>query len=207
MAVANPPTMTPDEIDEWRARGADIPAKQLDTVRGYAKTWASTIGAFVGITTIITVITARDTLVKLPLLLQVLIGALLLLSLVAAAVALDQGVRAQIGPLVPTPNTPDGIRDWFKNEPDRAVTAIKVSRWSTIASLGSLAMAIFLIWLGAAQLPPQAFLAAQSTGISVACGVLATEKASGAVVLQPKAPYPTVGVVDGTKLTKVDRCP
>jgi hypothetical protein len=201
--------MSPEEIDAWRARGADLPEKQLDTVRGYAKTWASTIGAFVGITTIIAAIAARDTLIKLPLWLQCCIGALLGLSLVAAAVALDRGVRAQVGPLAPMPYTPEGIRDWFENEPGRAVDAIKQSRAATIVSLLALAAAIYLTWIGAARLPPatQWFLGMQPTGGAVACGRLATEPASGAIVLRPRGPYATVPVADGTKLTKVDRCP
>jgi hypothetical protein len=198
--------MPPSEQKKYESIAKGLRDKQIARLRDYAKTWAGTISALAGVSTVITAVSARDALVKLSPPLQVFIGCAFALAIVLAVIAVMRAVRAQIGELAPQLDSTNNIRDYMQTEPAAIAAAIKMSRLCALLSPIAFLVAIYATWYGTARLPSQAYLYPQATGAAI-CGTITRDATSGAVALKPSSPLPTIAVSDPSKLAKIDACP
>lgn len=198
--------MPAEEQEKWLKVGNDLKDAQLARVRDYEGKWASTIGALTGVSSIITVLTARDTISRLSGWYQLLIAILMLIALTAATAAVYLASRAQIGDLRPILIAPRTIRDYSISEPFLAADAIKKSQGASLLAVILLVAAIYVTWLGSTTIPERTFLYTQGNPEHVTCGELGRGLDNVSVVIK-QTDAPPVTVIDGSKLIKIDRCP
>jgi len=200
------PPMSLAEQLKYQQIANQLEAKQIDQLRDYAKTWAGTISALAGVSSVLTALSARDTLVKLPAVLQFVVGAVLLIGFAASVYAVKCAVRAQIGNLRPITNAPRDVQEYMDDEPPAIVKAIHESQVGTVVALISLVLSILFLWVGTVHPPSQAYLYPQAPDV-LGCGVLTKDATTGTIALKPSGGVALVPITDTSKITKVDYCP
>lgn len=191
----------------YQAIGLQIARNQIDQLRDHAKTWAGTISALAGVSSVITALSARDALIKLPILWQIIDVLLLIIALAFIVLAVERAVRAQIGNLAPITSDPRAIQDYLASEPQSIRNAIIDSQRATLIALGAFVAAILIVWAVSTPAKPQTFLYPRSAPDGIVCGVLVVDTATGRVSLKATGAIPAIVVMDAAKLTKVDACP
>jgi hypothetical protein len=216
----------PAALDPAQIAAANVEEQKtaLDQVREAAGKWAGTISALISISSIVTVLTARDTISKLDPWWQWAIGTLLVAALLCAAGAVFLAVRAEVGdlkifdkPSPPNEELATRLARHVDNEPADAARAIRGSQ-----ALAALAFLLFIsgivvTWVGTAKAPAPAYLVTKAaptplpgasvtaTAGPVICGRLTTDAGNGQSSLITKSGT-LVPVTDPSSLKAVDSC-
>jgi hypothetical protein len=193
------------DLRNWEQIAVQLPTHSLQPIRDAARSWATTLSALVGISTVIGLVQGRDSFSKLASGTQIAFAVALFVTLAAAVVAIYSAGIASQGKPYRGWNDARSIRDWYNKEVDNAVASLKRSWFLSGVAVVALVVAILINWFGPVQ--PNAgmsVLVVQKLG-SVVCGTLQKDKA-GNLVLSNDG-QPSISLNDITSITVVSSCP
>lgn len=172
-------TATPDDLASALAIQDDL-QHGLERVRKAADSWRTGLLAVLALIGTVTVVKGRESFASLAPVAQVLVGAALLLALLAGAVGSYRAMRAAFGE--PGIRKTQGVLLWDQKDAADAVHQLRAAKWDFFLALPYLALAIALTWYGPeAAADPLALVRADRAGTHV-CGLLVRGDQTGITI-------------------------
>ena len=199
-----------DQWERWEERANDLSFNELSRIRASAEKWMTTIGALAGLTTILALLQGSDRIGKLDVLPKVLVIILLLAALAAAAWAIFTGALAAQGSPDPDKaiiNDPDIVRNWYRQEAEKAARQLRNSRRAALAAVFLLGLGTALSWLWPAPAPSSPQTAAILQDGSVVCGELERDANGALSIKAPGSASKPVALTGVASMTAIAKCP
>lgn len=202
MAVGGPVNA---DLRNWEQIAVQLPTHSLQPVRDAARSWATTLSALVGISTVLGLAQGRDSFSKLAFGTQLAFALALIIALTTAVAAIYSAAIASQGKPYKGWNDAGSVRNWYNKEVDNAVANLRRSWFLSGIAVVTLAAAILINWFGPLQQNAGvSILAVQKSG-SIVCGTLQKEKAGNLVI--SKDGQPSIYLNSTTSFTIVSSCP
>jgi hypothetical protein len=188
-------------------------ADSLERIRTGADKWRIGLATLLGLITAVSLVKGKDTISGLAHWAQYLVGFLLLLGLIFAAVGGWRAMRASFGnpTLVATPSTPDQLGARSIKDGIKAIRDLAWAKWLTVVSLGAVALAVGLTWYLQEEPkhnPPAYLQVVQAADHQVYCGELLKGDANVVVIRKNDGDIHTYFVAkDLSSLEIVADCP
>lgn len=195
-----------DYEDAWEQQAEELQLNALQRVQATAEKWAGSISALLALFSAVAVVKGPQDLSKMPepypVLLALVIGAAVVLAVIAAGAAL---LAAQGTPeKVPLP-TGERLRAWSRNEERTARRRLFWSRWLTVAALVLLAAGTGIAWCSPRKDDEQNLLVRTKEGLR--CGKLIESRKGRLIIKTDTKAHTPVSVSNLVDFAPVDDCP
>jgi hypothetical protein len=183
--------------------------ESLASIRASAEKWRNGLATLLALITAVSLVKGKDTISGLSPWAQYLVGVLLLLGLIFAAVGAWRAMRASFGnpTLVPLAGTALQFSERSLDAGRQAIIDLALAKWLTVFSLSAVALAVGLTWYLQKPASPVAFLqVVRASDHQPYCGELMKGDSTGLTIRHNTDDVKTYKLEELLSIEVVDHC-